>query len=95
MNEIILAIQALLKTNLGNTYKKYYYGEVRVPNQSFLPFIEIIPVGSNLTNRGTGGMMNNEYKVQVNIKNTLKKYLKQDTKVEVLEHIQDLVEKME
>lgn len=40
-------------------------------------------------------MMNNEFQVQVNIKNTLKKYLKQDTNVETLEHIQDLVEKME
>lgn len=57
--------------------------------------MEVVPVGSKLANRGTGGMMNNEYQIRVNIKNTLKKYLAQDTNVETLEHVQDLVEKME
>lgn len=95
MNEIIIEIQTLLKTALTTTYKKYYIGEIRVPNQAYLPFIEIIPITSSLKNRGTGGMMNNEFQVQINIKNSLKKYLKQDTNVETLEHIQDLVEKME
>lgn len=40
-------------------------------------------------------MVNNEYQVQINVKNTLKKYLKENTNVETLDHIQDLVQKME
>lgn len=40
-------------------------------------------------------MVNNEYQVRVNIKNSLKKYLQQNTNVETLDHVQDLVEKME
>lgn len=93
MNEIILEIQNLLRTTLGSTYKKYYFWEIKVPNQAYLPFLEIIPITSRLSNRGTGGMMNNEFQVQINLKNTLKKYLKQDTNVETLEHVQDLVKK--
>ena len=95
MNEIIEAIRTLLKDTLGATYQKYYYGEIRVISQIVLPCIEVIPLTSTITNRGTGGMANNEFRVQVNIKNTLKKYLggkKSDT---VLEHVQDLVKKME
>ena len=95
MNEIIEAIRTLLKTELWVYYKKFYYGEIRVPNQAYLPFIEVIPVGSKVTNRGTGGMVNNEYSIQINVKNTLKKYLKENTNVETLDHIQDLVQKME
>lgn len=40
-------------------------------------------------------MVNNEYQVRVNIKNSLKKYLQQNTNVETLDHVQDLVQKME
>lgn len=95
MNEVILAIRTLLNTTLGSIYKKIYYGEIRVPNQVDLPFLEVIPMSSSVTNRGTGGMMNNEYQIQINVKSSLKKYLKSNTNVEVLEHIQDLVKKVE
>lgn len=44
MNEVILAILDLLRTTLGSTYKKYYYGEIRVPNKNYMPFIEVMPV---------------------------------------------------
>lgn len=44
MNEIITAIIALLRASLSGTYKKFYYGEIRVANQAFLPFIEVVPV---------------------------------------------------
>jgi len=54
MNEIIEAIRALLLASLGTTYKKYYYGEVRVPTQAFMPFIEVIPMGTSIKNKGTG-----------------------------------------
>lgn len=95
MNDVIETIISLLRTTLSTTYKKYYYGEIRVPNQAFLPFIEVIPVWSRITNRGTGWMIDNEYTIQINIKNTLKKYLQQNTNVETLDHVQDLVQKME
>lgn len=95
MNEIITEIITLLRASLWSTYKKYYYWEIRVPNQAFLPFIEVVPVGSRIINRWTGGMINNEFQIRVNIKNSLKKYLQQNTNVETLDHVQDLVEKME
>lgn len=95
MNEVIEAIVTLLQTKLGNTYKKYYYWEIKVPNQSFMPFIEVIPLNSDIVNRGTWWMLDNTFQIQVTIKNSLKKYLKQNTNVETLDHIQDLVKKME
>lgn len=95
MNEIITAIIALLRASLSGTYKKFYYGEIRVPNQAFLPFIEVVPVWTRIQNKWTGGLIANEYQVRVNIKNSLKKYLQQNTNVETLDHVQDLVEKME
>lgn len=95
MNEVILAIIALLEAQFGSTYKKYYYGEVKVPNQSALPFLEVIPLTSRIANAGTGRLSANEYRIQVNIKTTLKKYLKENTNVTTIDHIQDLVEKAE
>ncbi len=95
MNEIIEAIQTLLSAELWSTYKKYYYGEIKVPNQSFLPFIEIIPLSSNITNRGTWWMLDNTFNIQITVKNTLKNHLKQNTNVDTISHIQDLVQKIE
>lgn len=95
MNEIITSIITLLRASLSGTYKKFYYWEVRVPNQAFLPFIEVVPVWTRIQNKWTGGLMTNEFQVRVNIKNSLKKYLQQNTNVETLDHVQDLVEKME
>lgn len=95
MDKVIEAIRNLLKTTLGAKYKKYYYWEIRVPNQALLPFVEVIPMGTKITNRGTGWMMNNEYQVTVTIKDTLKKYLNSKTDKEILDHIQALVKKME
>ncbi len=95
MNEVIEAIRTLMKNTLGAKYKKYYYGEIRVPNQSLLPFMEIIPIWSKITNRWTGWMLSEEYQIQINVKDTLKKYLQSKTDNETLKHIQDLVKKIE
>ena len=95
MNEIIEAIQTLLSNTLWGTYKKFYYWEVKVPNQSFLPFIEIIPLWSSITNRGTWWMLDNTFSIQITVKNTLKAHLKQNTDVNTISHIQDLVKKIE
>ncbi len=95
MNEVIEAIRALLKSTLGGAYKKYYYGEVHIPNQSFLPFVEVVPMSSRIDNRGTGGMMDNQYTIQVNVKSTLTKYLRENTNTETIEHVKDLVKQIE
>jgi len=60
-----------------------------------MPFIEVIPIQSNINNRWTGKMTDNTFWVQINLKNTLKKYLKENTNVEIIAHIQDLVKKVE
>lgn len=95
MNEVILAILTLLEASLTTTYKKYYYWEIKVPNQAFMPFIEVIPVSTNITNRGTWGMANNEFSIQINVKSSLKKYFTENTDKEILGYLQDLVEKVE
>ena len=95
MNEVIEAIRSLLESQLWSTYKKYYYWDIKVPNQAMLPFVEVVPGVTNINNRGTWRMSDNEFVIQVRVKNTLKKYLKENTDVEVLEHTQDLVKKME
>ena len=95
MNEVIEAIQTLLSNALWSTYKKYYYWEIKVPNQKNLPFIEIMPLWSNIINRGTWWMADNTFNIQITVKNTLKKYLKQNTNVNTVAHIQDLIKKIE
>lgn len=95
MNDVLEAIQTLLSTTLGSIYKKYYYWEIKVPNQKFMPFIEIMPLTSEIQNRWTWGMLDNNFTVQVTVKNTLKKYLKNNTDVDTIDHIQDLVKKVE
>jgi hypothetical protein len=52
-------------------------------------------MGSKITNRGTGGMMSGEYSVAVRIKTTLKKYMGLKNNIEILDHIQDCVLRME
>ncbi len=95
MNEVIIALQTLLQSSLGASYKKYFYGENRVPEQVYFPFIEVIPLGTTITNRWTGGMLNSEYNIQINIKTSLKKYLKQNTNNQILDYVQDLVKRVE
>lgn len=94
MNEVIESILNLLRTNLGGAYKKYYYGEIRVASQMAFPMIEVIPNTSRITNRGTGGMTNNDFDIIIVVKSTLKKYLG-GNKGEKLNHTQDLVKRIE
>lgn len=95
MDDIITAIITLLQQNLGAQYKKYFYGEVRVPEQVYFPFIEVIPMTSKITNRGTGGMTNGEYSIMLQIKTSLKKYVGGKKGNEKLDHIQDMVKRIE
>ena len=95
MDKIALKIKELLEAVLTTQYKKYFYGENKAPDEKIFPFIEIIPINSEIKNIGTGGMLKKIHTIKINIKNTLKKYLTSNTEKEVIDHIQDLVKRME
>jgi len=95
MNEIIEAIQTLLSTKFWSKYKKYYYWEIKVPNSKYMPFLDIAPLTSLVENRWTWGMANNTFQIQIRVVSTLKKYLKQNTNVQTLDHMQDLIDQVE
>lgn len=95
MNEVIEAIILLLQTKLGATYKKYFYGEVRVAEQVFFPMIEVIPMSSKINNRGTGGMIDSEFSVMITVKTSLKKYVGSKKANVSMDHIRDMVERIE
>lgn len=95
MDEVILKIRELLETEFTTTYKKYYYGEHPLSTQSFFPFLEVVPVGTDITQRGTGGCKNNILNIEVRMKDSLKNYLKNDTNVEIVDYMQTAVKRME
>lgn len=95
MNEVINSIRDLLKAQFGSTYKKYYNAEIRVPNLAEMPFIEVIKDNTLITNRWTGWMHSDEFNIIITVKSSLKKYLKQNTNIEILDYSSDLAEKVE
>lgn len=95
MDGIILALQSLLSAALTTTYKKYFYGENRVPAQSHFPFIEIIPLRTNIEVRGTGQMKQNTFTIKINIKDSLKKELTSNTDKIIVGFQQTMVKRME
>ena len=94
MDEIITTLKTLLAAAMGSTYT-YVYGEVKVPSDTVLPLIEIIPVSTIINRLGTGELTDNEFTVRINYKNTLKKFVDNDTSVTTLAHMQDAVNVME
>lgn len=60
-----------------------------------MPFLEVVPMSSKITNRGTGGMLSGEYSVVVSIKTTIKKFVGQKLTKEIMDHIQDCILRME
>lgn len=94
MDEIITTLQTLLASAMGSSYT-YVYGELKVPNDTLFPLIEIIPVSTVVNRLGTGTLTDNEFTVKINYKNTLKKFIKNDTNVLTLAHVQDAVNVME
>ncbi len=95
MDNIITELLSKLETALSTTYKKYYYGESLIPVQAYLPIIEVVPVRTSITNRGTGGCKENEFEINIKIKDTLKNYLKSDTNKVIAEYMQTMVKRME
>lgn len=94
MDDIITALKTLLETNLGATYS-YSYGEVLVPEKFKFPLIEVIPVGTEMEISGTGGSRKYTYEITIQLKLDIRDYLKSNTNVSVLSHMQALVQKME
>ena len=95
MDDIISKIVDLMSRNLGNTYKKYFYGENILPEQVLFPFIEVIPLTTLISNRGTGGMKDNEMNIRINIKDTAKNFFKRNTNISTVEGLQTMVKRME
>lgn len=95
MDDVITSIVTLLTSALGSTYKKYYYGENKAPEQALFPFVEVIPISTSIENIGTGGLMKSVHSVQINIKETIKANLTANTNKATVEHLQDIVKKME
>lgn len=95
MDDIILQIKALLEAGLTSAFKKYFYGENKVPEESIMPFIEVIPTRTSMVTRGTGGLRDNEYSVTVNIKDDLKHHLTANTDKDIISGQQFMVKKME
>jgi len=94
MDDILTEIKSLLTTALGSSYT-YVYGEVKVPDDTLFPLIEIIPITTIFNRLGTGTLSDNEFEIKINYKNTLKKFIKGDTNVTTLAYLQDAVKVME
>lgn len=95
MDDIIQGIQTVLNAALGSTYTGYIYGEVKVPNESMYPFIEIKPLSTEFILKGTGGLRDNLFTIDITVKNSIKKSFTDNTSKTVIAHIQDLIKKME
>lgn len=95
MDNVVDKIIELLRAALGTEFKKYFHGENKIPEQAIFPLIEVIGNTSSHFNIGTGGMMRKEHDIQINIKNTLKNFLKTNTNTEIISHKQWMEQKME
>jgi len=94
MDDIIIALKALLAAAMGTTYT-YYYGENKVPADADLPLIEVIPVGTSMEVSGTGGQRRFEHTIHIGVKLRLQDYVQENTNVTTVAHVQDLVKIME
>ena len=52
-------------------------------------------MGSNIKNKGTGGMIESEFAIMIAVKSTLKKYTGGKKNPESMDHIADLVKRIE
>jgi len=95
MDNIIQKLRALLLAQFTTTFKKYYYGENPIPAQAYFPFLEIVPVTTEIVQRGTGGCRDNLFTIEIRIKDTLKNYLKNNTDVQINDYMQTQVKRME
>lgn len=95
MNDVLAAISSLLSTALTTTYKKYFIGRNKVAAYSHMPCIEIIPLGTEVVNKTTGGGEESTYTIQVNIISSLKKHLQDNRDVTTVESTETMVDRME
>lgn len=96
MDDVLLAIRTLLLAGLDmvDTYKAVYYGRNTVPATSEMPFVEVIPIGTDMENRGSNSM-NNEFEIMVRMQDTLKENITENTNKSIISHSQTFVKRME
>jgi len=96
MDEVIDAVLALFtaESTINSLYKKKYYGMNNIPGEHELPCIEVYPIDTSMINKGTGSMMNT-YVVGVNIKDTVKASITEDTDKETVAHVKTFVQRIE
>jgi hypothetical protein len=95
MDNIIDELIVLLTAALGSTYKKYFYGKNIAPEQAIFPFIEVVPVHTGVESKGTGNCRENEFSIQINIKDTVKANYTANTNKSEFTSMKSLVKRME
>ena len=94
MDELITALKGLLEAALGSSYT-VIYGQVKIPDDTMFPLVEIVPINTVFQIRGTGKLSQGDHIVQINYKNSLKNFVDSDTDQTIVKHIQDAVKVME
>lgn len=93
MKEICQTLRTLIATALGSSYT-VVYGYVKLPAESDLPLISIIPVRTEDSIRGTGGLRKAIYTITIKATVSIKKYVSTTSGTQI-EHANALVEIME
>lgn len=94
MDEIINEILSLLETQFSTTFKKYYYGQVQIPNQSSYPCIMVYPISTSVISRGNK-RDDNAFQIGIAIEQSYKKKIKTGGGGTTLTALQELVQWME
>lgn len=93
MDTIIEAI----KTALALVFTNYtiIHGEVLIPSDKMFPLIEIISQDTSFERLGTGSLSDNEFAIKIRYKNSVKKFVDENTQQTVVKHRQDAEKVME
>ena len=94
MNDILLALQSIISSAVGNGYT-VFYGRFDPTPESVLPLIEIVAQSTTPNHTGTGGLMDEEIIIEVRLKVAMKSFLKTNTNISIVSHHQELIKVME
>ena len=94
MDELVTALKALFEANMAAGFS-FCYGENLVPERFKLPLVEVIPETTEMEIKGTGGSRIYKHTVTIQVKVDIKDFLKSNTDVSVISHMQYLVQTME
>jgi hypothetical protein len=93
MDNIMLAIQSILQTNLGSGYRVIYGDDI--PGLTEFPYIAVENVNTTYVRTGTGGLAQNTSVIQITAKVNLKDFMQDNTDVTIQAHRQELIKIME